>query len=90
VQPDWIQPPYSVTDLIAALLWILAAIYVSLHWRDREPGAGWFAAAMVLFALFIGNNERLELPRSRGRMRAWFSSWIDDLGCRLIPGRRGA
>jgi signal transduction histidine kinase len=58
VQPDWIQPPYSVTDLIAALLWILAALYVTLHLRDREPGAGWFAAAMVLFALFIGNNER--------------------------------
>jgi signal transduction histidine kinase len=58
VQPDWIQPPYSVTDLIAALLWILAALYASLHLRDREPGAGWFAAAMVLFALFIGNNER--------------------------------
>jgi signal transduction histidine kinase len=58
MQPDWTQPPYSVTDLIAALLWILAALYASLHLRDREPGAGWFAAAMALFALFIGNNER--------------------------------
>ena len=58
VQPDWIQPPYSVTDLIAALLWILTALYAMLHLRDREPGAGWFAAAMALFALFIGNNER--------------------------------
>ncbi len=58
VQPDWIQPPYSVTDLIAALTWILAALYAMLHLRDREPGAGWFAAAMALFALFIGNNER--------------------------------
>lgn len=57
VQPDWIQPPYSVTDLIAAVLWILTALYVTLHLRDREPGAGWFAAAMALFALFIGNNE---------------------------------
>ena len=57
VQPDWIQPPYSVTDLIAALLWILTALYAMLHLRDREPGAGWFAAAMALFALFIGNNE---------------------------------
>jgi signal transduction histidine kinase len=58
VQPAWIQPPYSVTDLIAALLWILTALYATLHLRDREPGAGWFAAAMALFALFIGNNER--------------------------------
>jgi signal transduction histidine kinase len=58
VQPDWIQPPYSVTDLIAVLLWVLAALYATLHLRDREPGAGWFVAAMALFALFIGNNER--------------------------------
>jgi signal transduction histidine kinase len=58
MQPDWIQPPYSVTDLIAALLWILTALYATLHLRDHEPGAGWFAAAMALFALFIGNNER--------------------------------
>ena len=58
MQPDWIQPPYSVTDLIAVLLWVLAALYATLHLRDREPGAGWFVAAMALFALFIGNNER--------------------------------
>ncbi len=57
MQPDWIQPPYSVSDLIAALLWILTALYGMLHVRVREPGAGWFAAAMALFALYIGNNE---------------------------------
>src|SRR5215831_14478752 len=58
MQPDWIQPPYSVTDLVAALLWALAALYAHLHQRDRETGAGWFAAAMALLALYIGNNER--------------------------------
>jgi signal transduction histidine kinase len=58
VQPDWIQPPYSVTDLIAVLLWVLAVLYAHLQRRDHEPGAGWFAAAMALLALYIGNNER--------------------------------
>ncbi|HSW24788.1 MAG TPA: ATP-binding protein, partial [Burkholderiaceae bacterium] len=58
MQPDWIQPPFSVTDLIAALLWVLVALYVTLQRRDHEPGMGWFAAAMLLFALFVGNNTR--------------------------------
>src|SRR5262252_5102352 len=58
VQPDWTQPPYSVTDLIAVLLWVLAGLYAILRVRDQETGTGWFAAAMALFALFIANNER--------------------------------
>jgi len=58
VQPDWIQPPFSVTDLFAVLMWVLAGLYATLQWRDREPGTGWFALAMALFAVFVGNNAR--------------------------------
>ncbi len=58
MQPDWIQPPFSVTDLFAVLMWVLAGLYATLQWRDREPGTGWFAVAMALFAVFVGNNER--------------------------------
>ena len=58
MQPDWIQPPFSVTDLFAVLMWVLAGLYATLHWRDREPGTGWFAVAMALFAVYVGNNAR--------------------------------
>ena len=58
MQPDWIQPPFSVTDLFDVLMWVLAGLYAALHLRDREPGTGWFAVAMALFAVFVGNNER--------------------------------
>src|SRR5262245_56242241 len=84
LQPDWIQPPYSVTDLIAALLWILAGLYAVLHVRDREPGAGWLAAAMALLALFIGYNER-HLPTepvwASGATYGWFTLAMGGIAC---------
>ena len=58
MQPDWLQPPFAVTDLIAALLWVLAALYATLQRRDHEPGMGWFAVAMLLFGVFVGNNAK--------------------------------
>lgn len=58
MRADWLQPPYSVTDLLACILLVLATIYATLKWRDNERGMGWLAAAMVAFALFIGNNAR--------------------------------
>jgi len=58
MQADWLQSPYSVTDLLAGILAMLAALYATLKWRDDERGMGWLAAAMLAFALFIGNNAR--------------------------------
>jgi signal transduction histidine kinase len=83
VQPEWLQPPFSVTDLIAALLWVLAALYATLKVRDHEPGMGWFAMAMALLALFIGNNER-HLPREPVWLPAvhgWFFVLLSGAGC---------
>lgn len=88
MQPDWIQPPFSVTDLIAAMLWVLAALYVTLRLRDHEPGMGWFAAAMALQALFIGHNER-HLPSEPvwidQPIAAWYIVILAGIGC-LAPG----
>jgi signal transduction histidine kinase len=58
VQPDWLAPPFSVTDLMAALLGVLAVLHGVLFLRDREPGMNWFALGMACFAVWIGNNER--------------------------------
>ncbi|HEY6513393.1 MAG TPA: HAMP domain-containing sensor histidine kinase [Burkholderiaceae bacterium] len=83
MQSDWLQPPFSVTDLIAALLWVLAALYVTLQRRDHEPGMGWFAAAMVLFALFVGNNAR-HLPTDPVWLegtRGWYLVVLSGIAC---------
>jgi signal transduction histidine kinase len=84
MQPDWVQPPYSVTDLVAALLWILTLLYAHLSLRDREPGAGWFAAGMALLALYIGNNER-HLPADpvwvSSVMMVWYGVVIAGVAC---------
>jgi len=87
LQPDWIQPPFSVTDLIAAMLWVLAALYATLQLRDHEPGMGWFALSMALQALFIGNNER-HLPTEPFEIQAiggWYLVIIAGIAC-LVPG----
>jgi signal transduction histidine kinase len=84
---DWNQPPFSVTDLIAAMLWVLAALYATLKLRDHEPGMGWFAAAMALLALFVGHNER-HLPTEPLWINAangWYLVVLSGIGC-LAPG----
>ena len=84
---DWNQPPFSVTDLIAAMLWVLAALYATLNLRDHEPGMGWFAAAMALLALFVGHNER-HLPAEPVWINAangWYLVVLSGIGC-LAPG----
>ena len=84
---DWNQPPFSVTDLIAAMLWVLAALYATLKLRDHEPGMGWFAAAMALLALFVGHNER-HLPAEPLWINAangWYLVVLSGIGC-LAPG----
>jgi len=87
VQPDWNQPPFSVTDLIAAMLWVLATLYATLKLRDHEPGMGWFAAAMALLALFVGHNER-HLPVEPlwiNTANGWYLVVLTGIGC-LAPG----
>jgi len=83
LQPDWLQPPFSITDLIAALFWVLAALYTTLKVRDHEPGMGWFAMAMALFALFVGNNER-HLPTEPvwlSAVNGWWFVVVSGIGC---------
>ncbi|HEY6356559.1 MAG TPA: hypothetical protein VIY30_18910, partial [Burkholderiaceae bacterium] len=80
---DWNQPPFSVTDLIAAMLWVLAALYATLKLRDHEPGMGWFGAAMALQALFVGHNER-HLPAEPLWINAangWYLVILSGIGC---------
>lgn len=87
MQPAWIQPPFTVTDLIAALLWVLAVLYATLRRRDHEPGMGWFAAAMALLALFIGNNAQ-HLPTQPVWVEGaggWYLLALAGIGC-LAPG----
>lgn len=83
MHPDWLQPPFTVTDLIAALLWVLAALYATLHLRDHEPGMGWFAVSMALMAVFIGNNAR-HLPTEPMWLSAsggWFLVILVAIAC---------
>ncbi len=83
MQPDWLQPPFTVTDLIAVLLWVLAALYATLRLRDHEPGMGWFALAMALMAVFVGNNAR-HLPSQPVWITAnggWFLLILAAIGC---------
>ena len=87
MQPDWIQPPFTVTDLIAALLWVMAVLYATLKLRDHEPGMGWFAVAMALMAVFVGNNER-HLPTEPvwlSAVHGWFLVILAGIAC-LVPG----
>lgn len=86
MQPDWLQSPFTVTDLIAALLWVLAVLYATLQRRDQEPGMSWFAAAMALMALFTGNNAR-HLPDEPIwiNANAWYFLILTGIGC-LAPG----
>jgi signal transduction histidine kinase len=86
VQPDWIQPPFTVTDLIASLLWVLALLYATLKLRDHEPGMGWFALSMTLMALFVGNNER-HLPTGPTWLSpngGWFLVILVAIGCLCV------
>ena len=83
MQPDWLQPPFSFTDLMAVLLWVLAALYATLNLRDHERGMGWFACAMALLALFIGNNER-HLPTGPvwlSAVHGWWFVLLAGLAC---------
>ena len=83
MQADWLQPPFTVTDLIASLLWVLAVLYATLKLRDHEPGMGWFAWAMALMALFVGNNTR-HLPTEPTWLSAtggWFLVILVAIGC---------
>ncbi|MES2960649.1 MAG: hypothetical protein V4792_20840, partial [Pseudomonadota bacterium] len=86
MQADWLQPPFTVTDLIAALLWVLAALYGTLKLRDHEPGMGWFAWAMALMAVFVGNNAR-HLPTEPTWVSAvggWFLVILIAIGCLCV------
>ncbi|HEX6722842.1 MAG TPA: HAMP domain-containing sensor histidine kinase [Burkholderiaceae bacterium] len=79
-----------MTDLIAALLWVLAALYATLKLRDHEPGMGWFAWAMALMALFVGNNTR-HLPTEPiwlSQTGGWFLLILVAIGC-LCSGLTG-
>jgi len=87
VQPEWLQPPFSVTDVMAVLLWVLAALYATLKVRDHEPGMGWFAMAMALMAVYVGNNER-HLPNEPiwvSAVHGWLLVVLSGTGC-LVPG----
>lgn len=83
MQADWLQPPFTVTDLIAVLLWVLAVLYATLRLRDHEPGMGWFAVAMLLLGLFIGNNAR-HLPTDPAWLegtRGWYLVVLSGIAC---------
>ena len=58
---DYSLQPYQGTDIVALVLMISAFICLTMHWRDREPGMGWFALSMGSLAVWIGAN-RLHLP----------------------------
>ena len=80
MQADWLRPPYSVTDLLACILVVFAVIYATLKRRDDERGMGWLSAAMLAFALFIGNNAR-HLPIDPLHLRGTYWNLSILAGC---------
>ena len=66
---DLLTQPYSAMELAAFFAALMAALFVALRQRDREPGMGWFALSMALLAVWLGANRWHlpvgdELPRS--------------------------
>jgi hypothetical protein len=58
---DLLSQPYSAMDLAAFFAGLMALLFAALWRRDRERGMGWFAASMLLLALWMATN-RWHLP----------------------------
>ena len=58
---DLLTQPYSAMELAAFFAALMAVLFAALWRRDREPGMGWFALSMALFAAWLGAN-RWHLP----------------------------
>jgi signal transduction histidine kinase len=82
MQSEWLQAPFSVTDVMAAVLLTLAALHLALRLRDQERGLGAIAAAMALLAVFVFFNER-SLPSDPFWLTPgwWFSSFTLAFAC---------
>lgn len=61
----FVLPPQPLlgTDVGAFVLLALAALYMALWWRDREPGMSWLAGAFGVLGIFWAST-RWHLPTS--------------------------
>ena len=85
---DLLTQPYSAMELAAFFAALMAALFVALWQRDREPGMAWFALSMALLAAWLGAN-RWHLPVGEDMPR---SVWSRGAGSRRrrAHGRTGA